>query len=103
MRIIALEEHFATPEVVRAWQSLDPQLQDLAIKDSTQGEQGRRLLDFGDARLSAMEEMGIDVQVLSLTTPGVQNLEPAKAVSLARSSNDRLAQAIQQRPDRRAR
>jgi predicted TIM-barrel fold metal-dependent hydrolase len=47
-----------------------------------------------------MDKAGIDVAVLSLTTPGVQNLDPQLAVELAVSSNDRLAAAVQSRSDR---
>jgi uncharacterized protein len=38
--------------------------------------------------------------VLSLTTPGVQNLAPADAVPLARATNDEIARAVRERPDR---
>jgi|SRR5271170_570794 len=100
MKIIGLEEHFAIPEVVQAWQSLDGRSQDMAIKASTEGEGGRRLLDIGHERLSAMDDMGIDVQVLSLTTPGVQNLPADAAIHLASTSNDRIAAATQKHPDR---
>ena len=41
----------------------------------------RRLIELGGERLSAMEETGLDVQVLSLTSPGVQNLAPDDAVA----------------------
>jgi predicted TIM-barrel fold metal-dependent hydrolase len=100
MKIIGLEEHFATPEIVRAWQSLDVRIQDMAIKASTEGEGGRRLLELGPERISAMDDAGIDVQVLSLTTPGVQNLPADIAVGLARASNDRIRAAIEEYPDR---
>lgn len=38
--------------------------------------------------------------MLSLTTPGVQSLAAEDAVELARSSNDRVAEAVHSRPDR---
>jgi predicted TIM-barrel fold metal-dependent hydrolase len=47
-----------------------------------------------------MDESGVDVQVLSLTTPGVQNLDPAEAIPLARDVNDLTAATVQQHPDR---
>ena len=37
---------------------------------------------------------GIDVQVLSLTAPGVEQLDATEAVALAREANDRLADAV---------
>jgi hypothetical protein len=68
MKIVALEEHYATAEVMQAWKSVDPRWSDLALKPSTEGEDARRLLDLGGERLDAMNQAGIDVAVLSLTT-----------------------------------
>ncbi len=100
MKIVALEEHFTTPEVSKAWQDLDPKSAAAGATVPFGGEGGRRLLDFGDDRVAAMDDAGVDVQVLSLTTPGVQNLAPDDAVELARQSNDRVAAAVADRPDR---
>ncbi len=100
MKVIGLEEHFITPDVLHAWQSLDPRWQDLSLKGASTGDIARRLLDFGDERLAFMNEAGMDVQVLSLTTPGVQNLLPDQAVALSRAANDRVAAAVADRPDR---
>jgi hypothetical protein len=47
-----------------------------------------------------MDEAGIDVAVLSLTPPGVQNLDPEIALDLARSTNDCLAAAVHATPER---
>lgn len=57
-----------------------------------------RLADFGDERLAGMAKAGLDVQVLSLSTPGVQNLASADAVALQTAANDTLAEAIRARP-----
>lgn len=73
MKIIGLEEHVVVSEVLEEWQALDPRRQDLATKSSAEGEAGHRLLEFGPDRLAAMDDSRIDVRVLSLTTPGVQN------------------------------
>ena len=100
MKIIGLEEHFATAEIMEAWKSVDPRWRDLALKASTEGDAAQRLLDFGSKRLAAMDEAGIDVAVLSLTTPGVQNLNADVAIRLASSSNDELAAAVRSQPDR---
>ncbi|QXT35830.1 amidohydrolase family protein [Sphingomonas sanguinis] len=40
-----------------------------------------------------MDEQGVDVQVLSLTTPGLHNLEAGPAVETAQRVNDRIADA----------
>ena len=100
MKIIGLEEHFVTAEVLAAWEALDPRLQDVALKQSDGGEIGARLADFADGRLAAMEQTGMDVQVLSLTAPGLQSLEPGQAVALQTASNDVLADVVAGRPDR---
>lgn len=100
MKLIGLEEHFVTKDVLKAWQVLDPKWQDVALTQSDGGETGNRLLDLGPGRLAASDETGLDVQVLSLTAPGVQNLEPNEAVSLQTASNDLLADAVRAHPDR---
>lgn len=99
-RIVALEEHMVTADVVDAWRKLEPRRRDLALTPSTQGESGRRLAEIGDERIAAMDAAGIDTQVLSLTAPGLQNLEPADAVILQREVNDLLADTVRNRPDR---
>jgi len=68
MRVITLEEHFATPLF------LDGPGQDL--KKAALKFEGRAmkliepLCDIGDKRLAAMDAAGIDFQMLSLTSPG---------------------------------
>ena len=49
-----------------------------------------------------MDAAHIDLQVLSLTAPGVEQLEPPEAVALARDTNDTLAEAVRRHPDRLA-
>ena len=74
MKVVAPEEHSAFPYVAGAWRTADAREQGRSLASFAQGATGERLLDFGDARLAAMDAAGIDVQVLSLTTPGVQGL-----------------------------
>ena len=49
-----------------------------------------------------MDAARIDVQVLSLTSPGTEQLEGHDAMALARESNDFLADAVKRNPDRLA-
>jgi uncharacterized protein len=94
MRVIALEEHFWTPAVAEAIGALrNPD----AGPDSPLGA---NLADLGERRLAAMDANGIDLQVISHTTPGVQHLDAATAVPLAREANDVLAEAVRAHPDR---
>jgi predicted TIM-barrel fold metal-dependent hydrolase len=47
-----------------------------------------------------MDETGLDVQVLSLTAPGVQSLEATDAAALQIASNDFLAETVHSNPER---
>jgi aminocarboxymuconate-semialdehyde decarboxylase len=53
-----------------------------------------------DARLAAMDETGIDVAVLSLSTPNVFFLPAQQQADLARQMNDAYARAMADHPDR---
>jgi predicted TIM-barrel fold metal-dependent hydrolase len=98
MKLIAVEEHFLTREVGEAWAAAP------GPHDPTSGfhggDLGARLADLGEMRLQLMDETGVDVQVLSLTTPGLNNLESTQSIALARRTNDLVAQTVANRPDR---
>lgn len=100
MKIVGLEEHFVFPDIIEAWEKLGRREKDLSFKASSEGETGRRLLDFGEERTLSMKDTGIDIQVLSLTSPGVQNLKPEEAVVLQSVSNDLLSDIIAKEPDK---
>lgn len=100
MKIVALEEHYATPEVMAAWQALPSDRRDLAVGLSGTPDIAPRLYDLADRRIAAMDAMGVDVQVLSLTTPAVQTLDRDDAVAFARRCNDLVAATARARPDR---
>jgi predicted TIM-barrel fold metal-dependent hydrolase len=59
-----------------------------------------KILDHGEGRLKAMDAVGIDVQVLSLTSPGVEQFDPAMGTPLAKRTNDYLAGWVDKFPDR---
>jgi predicted TIM-barrel fold metal-dependent hydrolase len=99
-RIVGLEEHFVTPGLLDAWGKLPPNRRDLAFRSAADGDTGRRLLELGPERIAAMDATGLSVQVLSLTTPGVQNLPARQAVAVAQEANDLLAATVTARPDR---
>ena len=97
VRTIALEEHYAT-EAFMEGPGRELKARAEAARDHPRvaaGYEGliRRLCDLGEGRISAMEAAGVDVQVLSLTSPGVEQLDAERAVSLARGANEALAGA----------
>jgi 6-methylsalicylate decarboxylase len=47
-----------------------------------------------------MDEAGIDMAVVSLSTPGVHTGDSAKAQALARRCNEFAAELLRERPDR---
>jgi 2,3-dihydroxybenzoate decarboxylase len=69
MRYIALEEAFSIQELTDQWPST---WSELRFSHSFVTEVERRLPDFTEYRMPDMDAAGIDVQVLSLTVPGVQ-------------------------------
>ncbi|MTD53038.1 amidohydrolase family protein [Amycolatopsis pithecellobii] len=100
MRIYALEEHMATTDVVEAWKRQDPGLTEPMMKWALESDITPALLDLDDSRLAAMDDAGIDVAVLSLTTPGLQNLAAAEAIALQGPTNDAIAAAVRRHPER---
>ena len=114
MKKIDFEVHFATQGWVDALSS-NPGYPRLA-KDPVTGNRRlyyqadaaepypdallEKLLDIGAGRIAAMDAAGVDVAVLSLTAPGIEQLEPTWATKLAREANDELAAAIAKYPDR---
>jgi uncharacterized protein len=93
MRVISLEDHFMDPAIAEAGGNPNP------LADSG-SPLDRNLGDLGERRIMAMDAAGIDLQVISHTTPGVHTLEAHDAVPLARGANDRLARAVAEHPDR---
>jgi predicted TIM-barrel fold metal-dependent hydrolase len=104
LRTITLEEHYATPAFIegpgRHLKQLGQAIQsDLRVAPGMAGVVDQ-LCDLGDGRIAGMDAAGIDVQVLSLTSPGVEQLAAGEAVAFARETNDHLAEAVQRHPYR---
>ncbi|WP_275290733.1 amidohydrolase family protein [Amycolatopsis sp. La24] len=96
MRYIAMEEAFALPELQAGYPVPKTETAARWVEDW-----GKRLCDYTTYRLPEMDAHGIDVQVLSLTAPGIQGLTDAdQAVKDARIANDQLAEVIAAHPDR---
>jgi predicted TIM-barrel fold metal-dependent hydrolase len=100
MSLIAIEEHWNLPALTSAVKALPAGRRDPSIVLDEMGDNLERLRDLSDARIAAMDEQGVDLQVLSLAPPGVQSLDGADAVPLSRQANDIAAAAIQRHPTR---
>jgi 5-carboxyvanillate decarboxylase len=111
---IATEEAFATKEIMGAYRDLLARkgsadigfnsLMGYYLNNPSQRTRdvSARLEDLGQRRIDDMDATGIAVQILSLTSPGVQIFDADTAVGLARSANDELAAAIAAHPTRYA-
>lgn len=98
MRRIALEEAFSMPGLgpdSHPFRHLSPRNGDWVEQVQS------RLADFEEYRLPEMDEYGVDVQVLSLTSPGLQaQPDVTRAVEDARRVNVFLAGIVDKYPDR---
>jgi predicted TIM-barrel fold metal-dependent hydrolase len=95
MRTITLEEHFATPEVLKKSAEIQPASRNIFVKAVEE-----KLLELGKGRIADMDAAGIDLQVMSLTNAGLDKLDSPTATSLARDANDKLADAVRAYPQR---
>jgi predicted TIM-barrel fold metal-dependent hydrolase len=111
---IDFEAHFVTNDYVRALEenrgyprySVDRQTGRRRLEYT--GDVGEplgdvllgKLRNMGEQRLEQMDAAGIDVQVLSLTSPGVEQFDPALGTVLARRCNDELADLVSRVPGR---
>ena len=114
MKTIYFEAHFFPKEHIKALSENDgyPRLVEGG------GEQDRRmwhtpdvgqpygdpllnsLKDLGEGRLAKMDECGVDVQILSVSAPSIDQMEPEIGTVLAKEANDNLSEVIQKYPDR---
>lgn len=111
MKRIAIEEAFVTQAIADEWHKV--------LAAGAKGEPGfkkmgetiladspgtrvvhERLLDLGEGRIAHMDETGIDMQVISITSPGVQVFEAELATELAHDANNVLSEAIKKHPER---
>jgi len=107
-RLIATEEAFGTKEqfdamrrIVESTNQYDP---DLFLWANTLrgGIVHDRLLDLDKERIALMNQWGVDMHLLSLTSTGVQMFSPDEGLAIAQSANDQLAAAIARHPARLA-
>ena len=118
-RRIGVEEHFSTPEQMDLMRSIlekkyasrevverekyllaDAPFLAAPANSPLLQKSMARLYDVGAGRLAEMDRYGIDLQLVSLVSPGVQVFEAAEAVKLARKYNDHLASLVREHPKR---
>ncbi|MFC1908357.1 amidohydrolase family protein [Chloroflexota bacterium] len=117
MKKITIEEHFSTdehldlirsileknypiPEVIQEEEFLDIETPFLSSIRPNADIIKDKLLDIGSGRLREMDEDGIDMQVLSLISPGVQVFDAATGATIAKNINNRLAEIVKEYPKR---
>lgn len=116
MRVIAIEEHAYTPKYieylfsrkefprrefiqkdgkkyVREWWS--PTNFRLSDPDKPQ-----KISDIGEGRIRDMDAAGIDMQVISLSFPGVERFEAEGGTHISKIVNDELSEIVRQYPKR---
>jgi predicted TIM-barrel fold metal-dependent hydrolase len=115
MRLICIEEHAIDPAIMRAAQSTMDRdapymrTQSSANAAAARDERGQHVVDLavatkmgvelGAGRLRDMDEHGIDMQIVSYSSPA-QLAPPEQAVALTTAANDRLATAVAANPQR---
>ena len=106
---IATEEAFSTQDHMKAMRALvdaHPEVTRFDYKlwrmitANLEAETPKRLLDFAGIRLKEMDEHGVTMHLLSLTSPGVQMLDADVAAGVAQGANDELAETITRHPGR---
>jgi predicted TIM-barrel fold metal-dependent hydrolase len=100
MRTIGTEEHFVTEAVLAAWDRFDPDGAGASRARPGAGEFAHRLAEVGGERIAWMDAAGLDMQVVSLTSPGLHNLPAAEAVALQSETNDLIAASVSRYPER---
>jgi len=107
---IAVEEAFVTEEIASEWKKVlaskfvEPgfRMMGQTILGDDPGARAvhSRLVDLGAGRIANMDADGIDVAVISITSPGVQVFDAVTATRLAKDANDILATAVKAHPSR---
>ncbi len=115
MKKVAIEEHFHTEAYVRylfsrkGWprRELTEEGGRTLVRDWWSAGAFRllepgpsKLTDLGEGRLADMAEAGIDMQVLSLSFPGVEMFEAPDGTAIAKGVNDELSDAVRRFPDK---
>ena len=96
MKVIGFEEHYGLPFIHdAALKANDPYAEVLeAMRKSGQFPEDPKtgtpagIYDLAEGRIAAMDDAGIDVQILSYATPSAERLEPSVSRGLIRGLED---------------
>lgn len=91
---IAVEEHFHTEKYLELLQSRTEH------KGSGPEHAAAKVVDMGEGRIKEMDECGIDMQMLSLSYPGLDVFDKKDAIGLSKMINDHLSEVIKKYPTR---
>jgi hypothetical protein len=100
MRVITIEEHWTTQGIDQALRAQPARTRDESVALNDRGDTPALLLDVGEQRIEAMDEAGVDVQIISIAPPGTHGLPAREAVALSRDANDRASEAADRHPTR---
>jgi len=97
-----LEKKYPSPEVLQQEKYMLSDAPFLGYPSSSPNLQKilSRLYDVGKGRIEEMDKYKIDVQIVSLVSPGVQVFESASALKLAEKYNNHLSALINEHPQR---
>ena len=102
MRVVALEEHFTVPALVKRIDPAAIARRGFKPRKPPVGRPNPMELvpEIGERRLKSMDDAGIDVQVLSGTGAGPDLVPGPDGIAMAREMNDHLAAACAKHPTR---
>jgi len=101
-RRIACEEGYLSPGVLSANTLITIPGVPLITRDGPVADLARQLADVGAERIATMDRDGVDMQLLLLSSPGVQVFPTREAIALARDANDFVSDACRKFPTRLA-
>jgi predicted TIM-barrel fold metal-dependent hydrolase len=94
---VAVEEHFVTPQLANTI------FGSIGWDPAEWREMAAQLQDTGERRLADMDASGIEIAVLSLAAPCIQDeYEVTRAIECSRQANDALSEVVAAHPARYA-
>jgi len=96
MKTILIEEHFLSPGYAES----TGRAANAKKAGGNTLKEFERTCEIGKGRIAEMDEAGIQMQGLQLSSPGAEQLDAPEAIALCREANDYLADALKKYPTR---